>query len=73
MMADYNMKTLRLFGWIVHKMFKRLYENVVVDKETLELLQNHNPKTQGPLILMPTHRSYIDYVIVPYIFFAYKI
>ena len=48
MMADYNMSTLRLFGWVLHKIFKQLYENVVVD-------------------------SYIDYVIVPYIFFAYKL
>ena len=38
MMADYNMSTLRLFGWVLHKIFKRLYENVVVDKETLKLL-----------------------------------
>lgn len=38
MMADYNMSTLRLFGWVLHKIFKQLYENVVVDKETLKLL-----------------------------------
>ena len=37
-MADYNMQTLRVFAWVLHKIFKKLYENVVVDKETLKLL-----------------------------------
>ena len=26
-----------------------------------------------PIILLPTHRSYIDFLIVSYIFFAYKL
>lgn len=37
-MADYNMQTLRVFAWVLHKIFKKLYDNVVVDKETLKLL-----------------------------------
>jgi glycerol-3-phosphate O-acyltransferase len=31
-----------------------------------------NNKEKGPLILIPTHRSYIDFVLVSYIFFHYK-
>ena len=36
-------------------------------------MQKHDVKEKGPLILMPTHRSYIDFILVSYIFFAYKL
>ena len=35
-----------------------------------EVFQN---KTNGPVIMMPTHRSYIDFLICSYIFLSYNI
>ena len=73
MMAEYNMGVIRLFGWVLHKIFKTIYEKVVVDDKVLQHLKHHDSKLEGPLILIPTHRSYIDFLIVSYIFFACKI
>lgn len=73
MMAEYNMGVLRTFGWVLHKIFKTIYEKVVVDDKILEHLRHHDAKLDGPLVLIPTHRSYIDFLIVSYIFFASKI
>jgi glycerol-3-phosphate O-acyltransferase len=36
-------------------------------------LRNHDEKTNGPLIIIPTHRSYIDFLIMSYVFFGYGI
>jgi hypothetical protein len=35
MMAEYNMGILRMFGWVLHKIFKTIYEKVVVDDTIL--------------------------------------
>lgn len=72
MFADYNMSLIRGFGWFLHKVFKRIYEKVVIDENALDKLKALEKTSNGPLVLIPTHRSYIDFLIVSYIFFAYK-
>ncbi len=73
MRASYNMGVIRVFGWTLHKIFKTIYEKVVVDDSVLSHLKHHDTKLDGPLVIVPTHRSYIDFLIVSYIFFAHKI
>jgi glycerol-3-phosphate O-acyltransferase len=73
MISDYKMPFLRAMAWFLHKVFKSIYEKVVIDDHQLKLLASHDVKTEGPLILIPTHRSYIDFLLVSYIFFAYKL
>lgn len=36
-------------------------------------LRNHDDQRNGPLIVIPTHRSYIDFLIMSYVFFGYGI
>ena len=36
-------------------------------------LRNYDEKTNGPLVIIPTHRSYIDFLIMSYVFFGYGI
>ena len=35
--------------------------------------RNHNEKENGPLIIIPTHRSYVDFLIMGYVFFGFGI
>jgi glycerol-3-phosphate O-acyltransferase len=45
-----------------------MYEAVIIDTKEIELFREiTNNKNSGPIILMPTHRSYIDFLIVSYI------
>jgi glycerol-3-phosphate O-acyltransferase len=67
------MKSIRVFAWFLHKVFKTIYERVVIDKQAMMKLRNHNEKEQGPLIIIPTHRSYVDFLIMGYVFFGYGI
>ena len=66
------MSSIRGFGCFLHKVFKKIYEKVVIDETALEKLKNLERNVNGPLILIPTHRSYIDFLKVSYIFFASK-
>jgi len=73
MFGDFNMSLMRMFAWFFHKVFNTIYEKVIVDKAYLKYLANYDKKANGPLILIPTHRSYIDFLILSYIFFAFSI
>ncbi|KAK7906909.1 hypothetical protein WMY93_015521 [Mugilogobius chulae] len=62
---------IRLMGYTMTKVFKRLYTNIYVNMEGLNMLQQ--AIQENPVILMPTHRSYIDFLIVSYVLFTYDI
>lgn len=42
MFSDYSMKSIRMFGWFLHKLFSTIYEKVVVDKGDIAKIQNHS-------------------------------
>ncbi|EGR30131.1 hypothetical protein IMG5_141120 [Ichthyophthirius multifiliis] len=73
MVSNYQMSYVRMMGWLLKKLFQQIYEKIVIDDKQLLLLQNYNTIKNGPLIMMPTHRSYLDFLLVSYIFFAYKL
>lgn len=73
MFSQYSMNSIRGFAWFLHKVFRTIYEKVVVDKTAIVKLRNHDEKNNGPLIIIPTHRSYIDFLIMSYVFFGYGI
>jgi glycerone phosphate O-acyltransferase/fatty acyl-CoA reductase len=62
-----------LLGWFLHKFFGTIYEREVIDKAALTKIQAHSELTEGPLIIIPTHRSYIDFLIMSYVLFGNKI
>ena len=68
MFADYSMPMIRAFGWFLTKVFRRIYDKVVIDDLTIKALQEYDSNKNGPLILIPTHRSYIDFLMCSYVF-----
>mmetsp|Transcript_6857 Transcript_6857/g.12463 ORF Transcript_6857/g.12463 Transcript_6857/m.12463 type:complete len:1134 (-) Transcript_6857:48-3449(-) len=73
MFADFNMKYIRYFGWVLKKVWRHTYEKIVIDQKALKKLAKLRASNTGPIIIAPTHRSYIDFLIVSYIFFAHNI
>lgn len=43
----------------------------MIDEQLIQTL-NKLTKQSEPLIILPTHRSYIDFLLVSYVFYAYK-
>ena len=68
MFADEHMPVIRGMGYAFRKIWRRIYDAIQV--ESSGLAKAKQAAQRGPLIFVPTHRSYIDFLIVSYICFA---
>ncbi|XP_054900646.1 dihydroxyacetone phosphate acyltransferase [Poeciliopsis prolifica] len=71
MSQNLQLRFIRLMGFTVRKVIKRLFSAVYVNMEGLQALQQ--AAQEFPVILMPNHRSYIDFLAISYILFNYDI
>ncbi|XP_051510413.1 dihydroxyacetone phosphate acyltransferase-like isoform X1 [Myxocyprinus asiaticus] len=62
---------IRLLGFIMSKVFKSLFRSIRVNQDGLTRLQQ--AIQEYPVILMPNHRSYVDFLVVSYIMFTYDL
>lgn len=62
---------IRLMGYTLSKVSKRLFRSIFVNMEGLNRLQQ--AVQENPVILMPNHRSYMDFLVISYILFTYDI
>jgi glycerol-3-phosphate O-acyltransferase len=73
MFANPKPPIAKLFAWLLKKIWRQLYSSIIVDDDEIEKIKAvSNDPSSGPMIILPTHRSYIDFLITSYIFFAYK-
>ena len=68
MAADFSMLTIEMACIIMTLVLNRIYHELVVDQEGLEKVREAARKT--PLVLLPCHRSHIDYLVLSYIFYT---
>lgn len=71
MRAKQKMSTIRLFAYVFPKIYRKIYDEILVDTRGVEKVREAVVK--GPVIFLPTHRSYIDFLIISYITFANKL
>ena len=68
--AKYNFTFINLIsgpiGWLLNTMF----DGTVIDKEEVQKLKTLSQK--GPLILVPCHKSHIDYLILSWVLFMHN-
>ena len=53
---------------ILRRVFDRLYEGIVVDQAGLAAVKR--AAAEGPVVLCPSHKSHVDYVILPYVLYV---
>lgn len=58
---------IRLMGYMLHKVLSAVYQEVRVDQAELDAVKE--AVKNGPVLILPNHRSYMDFLIVSYIFF----
>ena len=61
---------LRSSAWATHKILKRVYDKIIVDIKDLKMIKRLQEKSSKPIILMPTRKSYVDMLLIGYVFFA---
>ena len=63
--ANMNSTFLAVLGWIVGWMMRRMFNGVEIDG----LEQVADKARQHPLVLVPNHRSYFDFLILSWLFY----
>ncbi|KAL6095703.1 gnpat [Pungitius sinensis] len=66
-----QMGFIRLMGYILSKVFKRILTGIYVNTEGLNALKQ--AVQEGPVIVLPNHRSYLDFLVISYVMFTYDI
>ncbi|XP_048842441.1 dihydroxyacetone phosphate acyltransferase [Brienomyrus brachyistius] len=71
MSQDLQLGYIRFLGFILSKVFKRLFRKINVNEEGLQRLQQ--AMQESPVVLMPNHRSYVDFLVLSYLLFTYDL
>ncbi|MDF3069302.1 MAG: plsB [Polyangiaceae bacterium] len=58
--------TVKMLEVVFHRVFTRIYAGIEYEKSDIERLRS--AARQGTLILLPSHKSHVDYLILSYIF-----
>ncbi|XP_071834868.1 dihydroxyacetone phosphate acyltransferase-like isoform X2 [Apostichopus japonicus] len=64
-----SLTNLRTLAYIFPKLYKRLLRHLYVNKDGIEKLRAQ--VKDAPVILLPTHRSYQDFLVMTYVCFHY--
>lgn len=68
--AKYNPGMLKIYSTIVGWIIRAMFEDVIVNTETLNKIKNVSMK--GPLVLLPCHKSHVDYLILSYLMYHHN-
>lgn len=69
--AKYNVRYVGFAGRVLGWVFNRIYDGVVIDEPGLAAMLDASRK--GPIIMCPTHRSHIDYLVLSYALWRYGV
>ena len=69
--ADYNDMFIELWDKCLTWLWNNIYDGVVVDKPGLAKIRNVSKKM--PFVIIPCHRSHIDYLLLSYVFYKHNI
>lgn len=72
-MANYQPNALRVMCHAHVYLFKRIYDKIVVNEAQLDRIRKMQLARKGPIIFCPTHRSYVDFLILSVVLLFYKI
>jgi hypothetical protein len=77
MAAQIDYTSVRKMGWFLRKVCRQMYEKIHVDEKGFthlrDLVRACHEKNGHCIILLPTHRSYGDFLLMSYLFFAYNL
>ncbi|MFO7752482.1 MAG: 1-acyl-sn-glycerol-3-phosphate acyltransferase [Desulfobacteraceae bacterium] len=68
--ANYNIKNIQFGELVLSRVFRTIFEGLVIDQEGLQTMKDKSK--QAPLILIPCHKSHLDYLLIPYIMYKNK-
>uniref|UniRef100_A0A3P8UVZ2 Glyceronephosphate O-acyltransferase n=1 Tax=Cynoglossus semilaevis TaxID=244447 RepID=A0A3P8UVZ2_CYNSE len=64
-----QLSTVRFFAFTLSKVFKTLFRSIHVNEDGIQRLQQ--AVQENPVVLLPSHRSYLDFLLMSYILYTY--
>lgn len=71
MASKAHLPTVRWLGLLITKVMKRILISVHLNKQFLLTIKNQMSVSQVQYVYAPSHRSYLDFVLMSYILFSY--
>ncbi|XP_033228265.1 dihydroxyacetone phosphate acyltransferase [Belonocnema kinseyi] len=71
MASKAHLPTVRWLGLLITKFMKRILISVRLNKQFLLTIRNQMSTAQVQYVYAPSHRSYLDFVLLSYILFSY--
>ncbi|THB79825.1 MAG: glycerol-3-phosphate acyltransferase [Desulfobacteraceae bacterium] len=65
--ANYNLRVINFLNIVLTWVFRNIFDGLVVNQS--ELKKMREASKDAPLILVPCHKSHLDYLLLPYIMF----
>ncbi|KAM6906211.1 dihydroxyacetone phosphate acyltransferase isoform 2-T2 [Lycodopsis pacificus] len=66
-----QLSTVRFFAFTLSKVFKSLFRSICVNEEGIQRLQQ--AIREHPVVLLPSHRSYMDFLLMSYLLYTYDL
>lgn len=66
-----QLSTIRFFAFALSKVFKTLFKSICVNEDGIQRLQQ--AILEHPVVLLPSHRSYMDFLLMSYILYTYDL
>ncbi|KAH0622470.1 hypothetical protein JD844_024814 [Phrynosoma platyrhinos] len=66
-----HMGAIRFFAFTLSKIFKCLFRSICVNEDGMQKLQQ--AIQEHPVVLLPSHRSYIDFLLLSYVLYNYDL
>uniref|UniRef100_A0A8C6XAA6 Dihydroxyacetone phosphate acyltransferase n=1 Tax=Naja naja TaxID=35670 RepID=A0A8C6XAA6_NAJNA len=66
-----HMGAIRFFAFTLSKIFKCLFKSVYVNEDGMQKLQQ--AIQEHPVVLLPSHRSYMDFLLLSYVLYSYDL
>lgn len=65
---NFNLSSIRVMAFMLRKILCTLFRRVLINREGLERLRDAAKK--NPVVFIPSHRSYLDFLLVSFICFS---
>ncbi len=69
--ADYSETIVELWDKVLTWLWKNIYDGVIIDRKGMARVRNISKEM--PLVVVPCHRSHIDYLLLSYVFYKENI
>lgn len=65
MASRYSYSTVEIFSWLLSKVFGSIFEGLTLRENDFETLRRASK--EGSLVLIPSHKSYVDFLLMSHI------